>query len=142
VTGLSLYHLSILVVELVVGGIVLWLLIRHAGVIKFNINLESDGVPFVVSFHGENHGSANNMKGFELIWRGAKKLPRNWQFTLYDAAVRAGQLPLTVEIAGGKLTFVVYASDQIVPRCVGGTINVALLNPKGSADLGRGPKDV
>ena len=136
---LSPDHLAAFIVIFVFSSVVLWLIFREAEVIKLNINVEPDAL---LSPHRSINGSTLNSSLFQLVWRGTKEFPTDWDVLLTDFLGRREQFAVAIQLFGRKLTFIVDTRDQIIKRGERGRINLTFVDLETCSDLRDGFGDI
>lgn len=131
---LDAVHAFMFVVIAVLCGVMLWLIFRGNRVVKFNINFEDK---LVMS----SSSALTDSGSLELVWRRAKEIPLDWDNAIRNA-IRGRKLPITVKLAGRKLTFIVDGGDEIQRSGVIAPIVISLVNLNAGSDLGGGLREV
>ena|ERR1039458_4927 len=98
--------LSVLIV-LVAYAILLWRIFARNRVTKFNIHLDRS---LTVQELLSDCQPAKFMR-LQLIWRSAEKIPLDWDRAVLRA-LRTREYPITIELLGRKLTFVIDGRNQ------------------------------
>src|SRR5690349_13423314 len=108
----NLQHLSGFAVILIFCAVMLWLILRDAKIVEFDVNVQPD---LLLSPHGSINRSSLDPARFQIIRaRRTKRISKDRHLAALDAVIRGKQLPVTLELAGRKLTFVIDGRDQIV----------------------------
>jgi hypothetical protein len=133
VSIVDLDELLAVVVIVVLLAIVLWFIVRESEVLKLNINteLKMGNVP-------QHSIKAVNLAPFQLVWRGAEKIPFDWDNTLLDVILRREQRAFTVQFLGRKLTFIVDGRQQVIERGVVGSVLISFINLHAGTDFRSG----
>jgi len=137
--SLYFHDLALIGVPVVSTAVVVALLVRDARVVKFDVNVEMDAI---TAPDGFINVSSNEFATFQLIWRGAKKLPVDWDTALLNLVRRRGQLPLTFKLLGRKLTLIVDSRYEVMAGPgVGSGMTAFLVHNDTDYDLGRRSQD-
>jgi len=131
--SLNLYHLSVLVVPFMLGAVLLWFIIRDSKKFKLNINIEADVLP---SIHSNVNGSPFEPTRFQLVWRGTKKFPDDWDRMLLNFINRREQFAMTFQLLGRKLTLIVDSRNHVIGRGESGRLLLTFVDPDPSANFG------
>jgi hypothetical protein len=137
--GWNPYHVAAIVVILPACGVMLWLIWREAKVFKLNINIDCD---IAASRDGSINLGPNKLARFELIWRGTKDIPNDWEFVLLKSLIGRIHPPVTIELLGRKLTMIVDGRNDVMERMVASGIDLPLCKSDGTVDPWSGFKKI